>query len=164
MIITGKFDRVMKMKNETIVSFSIPNYMARYLDELTNEEYKLEITKVRSKRSLQQNKFAWEVIGKIASVQGMDPDDVYCQIIAMARINTAFIETTPEMALEIRKVYKQMIPREYRKSSKGIETCLYEVYPGTSKFNIEQMSVFIDRLLDYAAESGIDTKEYEGWR
>ena len=153
------------MKNETIVSFSIPNYIARYLDELTDEDvYKIEVKKVKSKRSKQQNDYMWLIIGKIAYVQGMDPDDVYCQIITMARINTAWLETTPEIAKEIRKVYRQMVPREYRKSEKGVETCMYEVYPGTSTFNVEQMSAFIDCLLDYAAESGIDTKEYEGWR
>lgn len=164
MIITGKFDRVMKMKNETIVSFSIPNYMARYLDELTDEEYKLEITKVKSKRSLQQNKFMWEVIGKIATVQGMDPDDVYCQLVKMARIRTEIIQTLPEAREALLRAFRQVIERDSRVNEKGVQTKIYECYYGSSTFTQEEMSVFIDRLLSYAAESGIDTKEYEGWR
>lgn len=57
MIITGKIDRVLNGKTGSIVSFAVPAFQARYIDELDIEkEFKLEITEMKSKRSLQQNK------------------------------------------------------------------------------------------------------------
>ena len=57
--LTGKLDRILKSDTSTIVSFAIPNYMARYIDCERDKDYKIAITEVKSKRSLQQNAMLW---------------------------------------------------------------------------------------------------------
>ena len=161
MIFTCKIDRVLSDKKGSIVSFIIPTYQAKSIDELNAElEYKLELTPIKSKRSLFQNKYMWALINEIAQIEGMDKDEVYCQIIKMANIKIEFIETIPEAIEKLRKLFRVIIERETRTSSKGVKTVMLECYYGSSTFDTKEMSEFIERLMDYAQQVGINTVEY----
>lgn len=164
MVITGKLDRIMKLDDETLISFVIPPYMAGIkLDK--SLIYKIEITQLKSKRSLQQNAYMWKVIHDIAKHEGMDPDEVYCQIIKQAGIKTEFIETVPEAVERLKRAFRVVVERDRRTSPKGVETVVVQCYYGTSTFDTKEMSDFIDRMLDYAANVGLDLSEYKDvWR
>ena len=165
MIISGKLDRVATLKTDALVSFIIPAYQANYLSELVEEEeYKIEVTKIKSKRSLQQNRLMWSMIGKIAKHEGVEQNEIYCQLIEMAHIDTIFLEGLPNAQEKMKKkknVFRVMVERDQRKSSKGVDIICYECYFGTSTFDQAEMSEFIDRMLDYAEKIGINTMEYE---
>lgn len=164
MILTGKLDRILQNKNESIASFVVPNYQAKSLEEMDETKvYKIEITELKSKRSLFQNKYLWALIHDISRIQGMDEVDVYCQIIKMAKIKTEFIETIPAAIERLNKVFRVVVERDRRVSTKGIETVVLECYFGTSTFDTHEMSEFIEKLLDYASESGINVSEYGGF-
>lgn len=159
MIITGTFDRILTDSKNAILSFIIPSYQKIELDR--DKTYKIEITELKSKRSLWQNKFCWALIDKIAKHEGMTDLDVYCQIIEMANIRTEVIETLPEAIERLSKVFRVVKVLEERTSKKGNSTVLLRLYFGTSTFDTKEMSDFIERLLDYARQIGIDVSEYE---
>lgn len=160
MILTAKFDRLLKTKENALLSFSIPLYQSEF--ELDNEkEYKLEITEIKSKRSLQQNKLMWALINKIAVQVGMSDNDVYCQIIEMANIKTVYLQTLPEVQKELEKVFRAVVEKDSRENEKGVITKIFKCYYGTSKFDTHEMNDFIDNMLRYASEVGIDIREYE---
>lgn len=162
MIVTGKLDRVATLKTDAIVSFIIPAYQANYLSELVEEEeYKIEVTKIKSKRSLQQNRLIWQMIGQIAKHEGMESMEVYCQIIKLAKIKIEFIETIPEAIPKLKNLFREVVEREVRCSAKGVTTVMLECFYGTSTFTVPEMSDFVDRMLDYAEKIGINTMEYE---
>lgn len=98
MIITGKLDRILKDNQNAIVSFSIPHFQAKWLDELDYDTYKIEIKKVKSKKSLQQNNFAWALMSEIAKTLDLYPDAeaVYLSIVKMAKIKTEYIMALDE--------------------------------------------------------------------
>jgi DNA-directed RNA polymerase subunit F len=154
MIVHGRLDRILSDKTSSIVSFAIPSYQANYLAELTDDEYKIEITVVKSKRT-------WELIGRIAKSQGMESDEVYCQIIKMAKIKTVHLETIEDALPQLEKLFRVVVKRDERTSVKGVKTIVCEAYFGSSTFDQSEMSEFIDRMLDYAEKSGIDTSQYE---
>lgn len=163
MILTGRKDRATKLKNDAVISFVVPFYMSKYFDDLDEKkDYKIEITEIKSKRSLRQNNLMWELIGRIATVNGMDPDDVYCQLIKMARIRTEIIQTLPEAKKALLNAFRMVVERDTRINEKGVQTKIYECYYGSSTFTQDEMSTFIDRLLEYAESVGIDTREYGG--
>ena len=162
MILTCKFDRVLKDDSQSIVSFKIPNYQAEYLINLDKtKEYKLELNEIKSKRSLQQNRLIWQMIGQIAKHEGMESMEVYCQIIKMAKIKIEFIETIPEAIPKLKNLFREVVEREVRCSAKGVTTVMLECYYGTSTFTVPEMSDFVDQMLDYAEKIGINTTEYE---
>lgn len=160
MIISGKYDRTLKDGFNSIISFIIPNYQSDLKLE-HDKVYKIEITEMKSKRSLWQNKYCWAIIDKIAKHEGMEDLDVYCQIIEMANIRTEVIETLPEAIERLSKVFRVVKVLEERTSKKGNKTVLLRLYFGTSTFDTKEMSDFIDRLLDYASQIGIDVSEYQ---
>ena len=160
MIITGQYDRTLKDTRNAILSFVIPSYQAD-LNLEQGKDYKIEITEMKSKRSLWQNKYMWAIIDKIAKHEGMLELDVYCQIIEMAKIRTEFIETIPEAIARLSSVFRVVKELEQRESKKGNKTVLVKCYYGTSTFDTKEMSDFIDVLLDYASQIGIDVSEYQ---
>ena len=160
MIITGQYDRILKDTRNAILSFVIPSYQAD-LNLEQGKDYKIEITEMKSKRSLWQNKYMWAIIDKIAKHEGMLELDVYCQIIEMAKIRTEFIETIPEAITRLSSVFRVVKELEHRVSQKGSKTVLVKCYYGTSTFDTKEMSDFIDVLLDYASQIGIDVSEYQ---
>ena len=158
MIYIGKFDRKLTDRNTSIISFVIPNYYANTELE-PNKDYKIEITEVKSKRSLFQNKMMWQLIHDIARVQGMTDDDVYCQVVELANIRAEYMQVLPVTVEHLRKVMRVVKEVEMRKSMNGADMVVVKCYYGTSTFDVAEMSEFIDRLLDYASEVGIDTRQ-----
>lgn len=163
MVITGKLDRILKDGQKTIVSFVIPNYQSKWLVELTDEDYKIEIKKVKSKKSLQQNNYAWAIMGEIASTLDLYPDSesVYLQIVKMAKIKTEYIMALDDEGVinslkKAFRVIKKVDDRDYNGKQMGVFECSY----GMSKFDKEEMVRFIDVLLDFATKNGISVDEY----
>ena len=166
MNLLGKIDRILRDKSESVVSFIVPAYQANELAELDKtKEYKITVNELKLKRSEYQNKYLWMLIDKIAKHEGMTSLDVYTQIIRMANIKTEFIQALPEALDKLRKVFRVVVEVERRTSPKGVETALVQCYYGTSVFDTNEMSEFIDRMLDYAARCEVDLGEYEGvWK
>ena len=94
-VLSGKFDRVLTDGNKSIVSFSVPTYQSNYLKELTDELYTIEIKKPKSRKTLAQNNYAWQLMTEIARELAIypSPDDVYKQVVQMAKIKTVFLES-----------------------------------------------------------------------
>lgn len=163
MVITGKIDRVLNSRAGAIVSFTVPTFLARYVEELDiQKEFKLEITEIKSKRSLNQNRYIWKLIHEIAHTEGSDEMEVYCNIIKMAKIKTVFLETIPDAKKDLEKAFRGVIERDIRTSSKGVQTAVYECLYGTSTFDTAEMSEFIEQLLNYANQVGVSLIEYDG--
>ena len=165
MILTGRPDRVLEHKGEMIVSFVVDSYLAREFGKLEDKLYKIEITEVKSKKSLMQLRYLWKLIHEIAHAEGSDEIEVYCNIIKMAKIKTVFIETVPQAKQDLEKAFRAVIERDVRTSQKGVTTSVFECYYGVSTFDVPEMSEFIDRMLDYATQVGVDLTEYgDTWR
>lgn len=164
-VISGKLDRVLRTTDFTIVSFTIPNYQENYLKELTDELYTIEIKKPKSRKTLAQNNYAWQLMTEIARELAIypSPDDVYKQVVQMAKIKTVFLESlNDEKVIDgLRKTFRLVEVKEERLSVKGKETVMLECYWGMSNFDKEEMQRFIDVLLNYASEVGIDVSGYE---
>jgi len=163
MIITGKLDRVLKDDRNAIVSFSIPYFQAKWLDELTDETYKIEIKKVKSKKSLQQNNYAWAIMSEIAKSLDLYPDSesVYLQVVKMAKIQTEYIMTLNDEGVvkSLKKAFRAVIKVDERDYN-GKQMAVYECCYGMSTFDKDDMIRFIDVLLDYATKNGISVDEY----
>ena len=129
-----------------------------------DKEYLIKIEDIKSKRTLQQNKYIWEIISQIdKKINGYMSDEmsIYISLIKQAKIKTVYIETVEEAKKELLKVFRYVEDIEDRVSSKGIKTVLYRCYYGTSKFDKKEMTDFIECLINYAYEVGIDIYGYE---
>lgn len=163
LVMVGKPDRLYMHHDQAVVSFIVPTYQGNYFETLDpSKEYKIQITEVKSKRTLQQNKYMWKLIHAIAKATREESYDVYCNIIKMAKIETVFIQTIPEAVEKLREneTFRVVVERDKRKSPKGVDMVVVEGYFGTSTFDVKEMNEFIEQMLDYASTVGVDLSEY----
>ena len=162
--ITGKFDRVLRTDRNAIVSFTIPNYQAGYLKDMDTDDYVIEIKKPKSRKSLQQNNFAWQLMTEIARELSYypSPESVYEQLLQLAKIKIDYLAVPNyEDAIgRMKRIYRiTKVRDEWHKENVAMVTL--ECYLGMSDFNKEEMTRFIEVLMDYAVQNGIDVSGYE---
>ena len=131
----------------------------------TEKEYRLTIREWRESRSSSQNRLLWAIIHDITTKQSGHAteeatSDVYKRLIKEARIQTEFYETVERAKSGLEKAFRVIEERQRRTSEKGVETVVYECYWGSSHFDTEEMSRFIEATLDMAEKAGINTLRY----
>ena len=163
-VVNGKIGKIIVGSPSATVIFDVPTYQAKWLEELDQtKEYKVDIKEVKSKKSLQQNNFAWQLMTDIARQLDIFPnaEDVYMKVMELAHIKTVFLQGVPESKKDLLRAFRCVVERDTRKSEKGVETKMYECYYGMSYFGKEETSNFIDALLLFAEENGVSTAEYD---
>lgn len=128
-------------------------------------EYRVSIKEWRESRSARQNRLLWAIIRDIDLIQsGRSTEEsiaeVYKKLIKEARIQTVFFQTIEKSREALDKTFRVVEERERRISENGAETVVYECYWGSSHFDTEEMSRFIEATLDMAEKAGINTLKY----
>lgn len=164
--LNGKVERVLDTDNNTIVEFSVPLWLSKHLHELNKDKrYNLSITEVKNRKTLDQNNLAWGVMREISRQSDMFPDVdlVYKQILHNANIKSTFVMALPEALEQLKKSYRVVIEHGKREvtSKKGENMYTFECIPGMSTFDRKETARFIDSLLLFAHEFGVDTTRFE---
>lgn len=125
----------------------------------------VDICPVKSRRSLEQNKFMWALIAEIDRARngGRAADEWAVYVEALERAGAKFeyiacLTTAEEMLKKAFRAVKYVKPFEGGKGEMGVYKCFY----GSSKMNTKEMGELIETILDMAAEEGINTAYWEG--
>ena len=130
--------------------------------EIDEGKYTLSISKYRKSRSLEQNKYLWELITEIVKKEngGRSTEELrlklYTKLLEKAGAVAVYCEIRPEDIAKFQKSYRATRIVGYNDMSKRVKAI---AYIGTSQMNTKEMSDFIDHVLDYASEVGV-YKEY----
>ena len=130
------------------------------LDVDLEKEYSLELKEVKSKRTLQQNKYMWALIHSIAHHESMNQNEVEIYSLALEEANSKYIYLmgTPEAEDELRKNFRAV--RVVRPTvENGKEFIVYKCFVGTSKMDTKEMKKVLDIIVAWADELGIETNE-----
>ena len=125
-----------------------------------NKEYVIDIKEVRSKRTLQQNKYMWALIHEIADHEDVNQDemDIYTFALEEARAKYIYLLGTPDAEDELRKNFRAV--RVVRPTEEnGKKFIVYKCFIGTSKMDTKQMNKVLDVIIAWAEELGIETDE-----
>lgn len=150
---------------EITMKVSSWNYK-RYVQDLEKGIYAVELSKPRSKRSLEQNALLWAVIHEIAEVEDghlANDWDTYCALLEKANTKYTDIVAPADAEEDIRKI-KGMRGVKVIRPAKQDGYLIYRLYPGSSTFNMDEMRKLLDVALDYAAQIGVDTAYYADQR
>lgn len=118
------------------------------------------IKRIKKKRSLGANAFAWQLIDKISAVTRIPKEEVYRQALREIGGVSEVIEIKGEPAFkQIKKCWESkglgwQCIRDYSEKPGYITAIL--IY-GSSVFDSSQMSAFISALLEDARNLGIET-------
>lgn len=135
-------------------------------EEIKNEK-QIEVTfrPYKSKRSLEQNRMLWALLGKIAlTTQGTDRKsdtmEIYAQMLEETNVKPTYIMALEETKGALEQVFRVVIECGEREV-KGKTLKVYRCYEGSSKYNTEEMSRLIDCALDRCYQLGIYDSEVE---
>lgn len=122
-------------------------------DELKDKPLEITIKPYRKKRSLDQNSYAWTLIGKIADKLRTSKDEVYLAMLKRYG-QGGVIKVQPQNEEAILSAIKYYEPHEklYTETDK-----YYRIWAGSSGYTSEEMTVFVDGIISEAKGLGIET-------
>ena len=135
------------------LTFEIDGDFRTQYDELKGKDLEISVKVFRQKRSLDQNSYAWVLIGKMADKLRTSKDEVYLTMLKRYG-QGGVIKVQPQNEQAILSAIKYYEPHEklYTNSDK-----YYRIWAGSSGYNTEEMTVFVDGIISEAKEMGIET-------
>ncbi len=112
-----------------------------------------EIKEKRKKRSLSQNAYAWELIGKIADIMRLSKEEVYLKMLKSYGQSTLISVLSEVNPNEYFKYYETIGKSEI----KGKEFTHYKFFKGSSEYDSKEMTIFIDGVIQECKQLGIET-------
>lgn len=125
----------------------------KMVDELHDAKLSVKIDKFREKRSLNANNYAWKLMTEIGNRTRQSKEDVY--FLMLKRYGQS--EMISVMAHIPIGEYVKHCEEAGESTLNGKLFKHYRVYKGSSEFNTEEMSIFIDGIVSEAKDLGINT-------
>ena len=141
------------------VTFTIKDYASKKrFDELNKDIYQLEITKPRSKRSLNQNRLFWKMVGLISSKLNQDEMEIYILLLEDTNAKYEYIMGIEAIEDELKRTFRavKVVRPEYHNGKKFI---IYKVFYGSSKFDTKEMTMLIDKTMTWCHELDIPIED-----
>ena len=146
---------------DLILSLQNPNEAGRFVYDFKPGDY--ELSKVKRKRSLDANAYAWVLIHKIAQKVHEPPVDVYRRCIRDLGSKTVVVCAQQEyVEQEIQTFLAGHIGRMVDIGESKIPGCvvLHKKY-GSSSYSVEEMSAFLENIIQECIALDIEYKSQE---
>lgn len=171
MKIASKYKEFVVNRDEDIeLTFTVPKAYYNEVLELESSNNDrlllLDINVKHNQRTLEQNRLSWSLLRQIdKSINGLSTqetlDELYMNVLRMANINPHYMRI-PDEAVNILKQSYRVV--EVRKTglvgNDGQEYKDCYMYKGISNFDKQEMSDFIQVILDYGSKQGIQMTYY----
>lgn len=147
------------------ITFKVDNWRyRRYLQELEKKEYGVEISEIKTKRSLEQNRLMWALIHEISinpNAPYNDDWDMYCYFLSVAKAKYTYVSVIEDGLDALKREVRALRVLGYEKRANGKRFANCQVFLGSSKMNTEEMSRLIDTIFAFAENLNIDTEYYK---
>ena len=147
-------------EGKAVITFELNERMAalQMVDELYGKEkLSLSVDEYKEKRSRNANNYAWKLITEIGNKLRMSKDDVY--LLMLKRYGQS--EMVSVLAGVPFGKFVKYFDEVGESELKGKLFKHYRVYQGSSEFDKQQMSIFIDGIVSEAKDLGIPTETPE---
>lgn len=129
-----------------------PIKLIQYLYNQDKEKL-FQIKEYKQKRTLSQNGYAWALINELANKMRMSKDEMYIRLLE---------DYSQCLMIPVEKGQKPNGYFKYYKFIKsttinGKEADYYKVFKGSSEFDTEEMSIFLDGIIQECKSVGIQT-------
>lgn len=140
------------------LEFNEKDTALKMYDELKSvEKLAVKINKWREKRSLNANNYAWKLITDIANLLRMSKDETY-RLMLERYGQSEIISVKANIPI---KDFTQYIDEVGESSLNGTLFKHYKVYKGSSQYDTQEMSIFIDGIVGEAKALDIPTETPE---
>lgn len=124
-----------------------------WLYTFDDKEKLFDIKEHKEKRSLSQNAYAWELIGKLADTMRMSKEEMYIKMLesyGQSMLIPVELNKKPDGYFKYYKYYGRSIINEKVAD-------WYIVYKGSSQYDTKEMTIFIDGIIQECNNLGIPT-------
>lgn len=162
MKLVGNFTRSGKNEDfETEITFTIREKYKNLIKDLDKEElYSITISKARDRRTEQQNKYMWALIGEIDKARNGDRsnDDYEIYIEALVRAGSKYTHllVDPKDESMLKENFRAIQLARQIKVGDNKRFNDYKCFYGSSKMDTKEMHDLIETILDMASECGLD--------
>lgn len=136
--------------NQALISSPIPF-------DLEDGEYIVSIEPKKKKRSLEQNRYFWMLLGEILKKEDgnlKNVDELYETLLIMAGAKYEVVNIKHEALEGLKQIVKHVKVVKQQVINHEVWDMVYVFY-GSSKFNKSEMAQLIDTTLNYASEVGV---------
>lgn len=133
------------------------------IEEIEKALYRVNMTPVKSKRSIQQNKYLWELIHDISVERNGTPTsdddwDVYLEALEKAQAKFEYVACLPEAYELLKRQFRATkIMNEFEHNDKTF--LQLKVFYGSSKMDVKEMAKLLDTVIMMAQEEGVVLNE-----
>lgn len=131
----------------------------RFVVEMKQKKYAVEIKEHREKRSRNANSYMWQLLDQMAEVLGRTKEDLYLHYVRYVGPYKDFALTEDE-AKTFAVAWSRLgtgWPTEQVDYTCDGEKVVIRAYYGSSQYNTKQMSRLIDMVVDDAKSIGVET-------
>lgn len=131
-----------------------------FIRKMKPKPYEVTIKEHRKKRSKGANNYCWELVGKLAEVMRISPNEVYINAIQNIGGNYEVIPVKEEAAQKFTEVWQRQgigWPCVDMGKSKIPGYRNLRAYYGSSTYDTRQMSLLIENLIQDCKALGIET-------
>lgn len=157
--------------NNIVISYVVSGFdksAARLAFEETKQSEKkleIEVKPYRSKRSLEQNRLLWVLLGKMAMAMSgrknkVSSEECYCIMLEEANVSCDYLLALPEAEPMLKKSFR-VVRKVGERIVNGKTLNVYQYFIGSSKYDTEEMTRLIESVLDKLAELGVYDSEIE---
>lgn len=125
-----------------------------YDDLHLEEKLSLKVEKYKEKRSLNANNYAWKIITEIGNATRASKEEVY--LLMLKRYGQSEMISV-KAHIPITEYFKYC-EEAGEGTVNGTLFKHYKIYKGSSEFDKQEMSIFIDGIIDEAKALGIQTE------
>lgn len=160
--LTGKLNGSIGFNEEgkLILTFAINERMAAFelIDEyIGKDKLSIKVEQYREKRSLNSNNYAWKLMTEIGNKTRKSKEEVYLDMLK-AYGQSEMVSVVASVPFGKFVKYFEEVGES---NLKGKLFKHYRVYQGSSEFNTEEMSIFLDGVVNEAQNLGIPTETPE---
>lgn len=146
------------MNGTQLLTLAIQGDFRPYVEEFDGKDLKAEIKPFKAKRSLDANAYAWVLLDKLAKKLRMPKTEVYRNIIKDFGVVDIVCVRDKRANKLIEAWAENGIGWIAETMPSKIDGCTNVVlYYGTSSYDTEEMSVFVDAIVTECKEQGIET-------
>lgn len=130
------------------------------------DKLEIEVKPYKSKRSLEQNRLLWALLGKMAEAVScfnttVTREECYCIMLEEAGVKSDYLWALPEIENELRKHFRAVRSTGMQQEINGKVMTSYQCFIGSSKFNTKEMTELIKAVLNKLVMLGVYDSEIE---
>ena len=133
------------------------------IEEIEKALYRVNMTPVKSKRTIQQSKYLWSLIHDISVARNglptSDDDwDIYLEALEKAQAKFEYVACLPEAYELLKRQFRATkIMNEFEHNDKKF--LQLKVFYGSSKMDVKEMAKLLDTVIMMAQEEGVVLNE-----